>query len=99
MLYYVTRSSEHLIGQLLKCVYDDVAVHSGLLTSHYNGGGLLGRVSYVVAGNAAVHPRLVGRDGRQCERAPLHYAPLRQALVAADPGENGRRLPTCGDAH
>lgn len=32
---------------------------SRLLTSHHNGGGLLGRVSHIVAGHAAVDPRLI----------------------------------------
>lgn len=70
-----------------------------LLTSHHNGCGLLGRVSHIVAGHAAVDPCLIWGDGWQCERAPLHHAPLWQAVITADPGECGGRLPTCGDAH
>lgn len=57
------------------------------LTSHHYGSGLLRWVSDVVAGHTAVHPRLVRGDGRQRERAPLHHAPLRQAVIRADPGE------------
>lgn len=70
-----------------------------MLTSHNDGGGLLGRVAHVVAGHAAVDASLAGRDGRQGERAALDDAPLRQAVVAADPGEDGRRLSAGGDAH
>lgn len=70
-----------------------------MLTSHNDGGGLLGRVANVVAGHAAVDASLAGRDGRQGERAALDDAPLRQAVVAADPGEDGRRLSAGGDAH
>lgn len=69
------------------------------LTSHHNGGGLLGWVPHVVAGHAAVGPRLLRGDGRQRERAAVHHAPLRQAVVAADPGEHGRGLSARGDAH
>ena len=74
-------------------------LQSCILTSHNNGGGLLRRVSHIVAGHAAVHPRLVWGDGGQRERTPLHHAPLRQAVITAEPGEYGGRLPTCGDAH
>lgn len=74
-------------------------LHAYLLTSHHYGGGLLGRVPHVVAGHAAVDPRLAGGDGRKRERATLHHAPLWQAVVAADPGEDGRRLATGGNAH
>lgn len=70
-----------------------------LLTSHHNGGGLLGRVSYIVAGHAAVDPCLVWGDGWKGECATLHHAPLWQAVITADPGESGGRFPTCGDAH
>lgn len=70
-----------------------------MLTSHDDGGGLLGRVAHVVAGHAAVDAGLAGRDGRQGERAALDDAPLRQAVVAADPGEDGRWLSAGGDAH
>lgn len=70
-----------------------------LPTSHHDGGGLLGRVAHVVGGHAAVDAGLAGGDGRQRERAALHHAALRQAVVAADPGEEGRRLPAGGDAH
>lgn len=75
------------------------AVAHRSLTSHDDGGGLLGRVAHVVAGHAAVDAGLAGRDGGQGERAALHHAPQRQTVVAADPGEEGRRLSAGGDAH
>lgn len=37
------------------CFYMQVCI----LTSHYNGSGLLSRVSHIVAGHAAVDPRLI----------------------------------------
>lgn len=74
-------------------------VRSLLLTSHHNGGGLLGWVSHVVAGHAAVHPGLLRGDVWQCERASIHHAPLGQAVICGDPGEDRGRFPTCGDAH
>lgn len=69
------------------------------LTSYNNGSRLLGWVSHVVAGHTAVHSRLIGGNSRQCERATLHNASLRQAVITADPCECGGRLPTCCDAH
>lgn len=70
-----------------------------LLTSYDDGGGLLGWVAHVVAGHTAVHAGLAGRDGRQRERAALNNAPLRQAVIAADPGEDGRWFSAGGNAH
>lgn len=92
----------HIISQCI-CYFIYFTLYlyiwSCLLTSHHDGGGLLGRVSHVVAGHAAVDPRLVRGDGRERERAPLHHAPLRQAVIAADPGESRGRLSARGDAH
>ena len=69
------------------------------LTSHHDGGRLFGWIPHVVARHTAVGARLLWRDGRQRERAAVHHAPLRQAVVAADPGEQGRGLAARGDAH
>lgn len=76
-----------------------VFVPSCLLTSHHDGSGLLGWVPHVVAGHAAVDPRLVWADGRESERAPLHHAPLWQAVITAHPSESRGRLSARGDAH
>lgn len=70
-----------------------------MLTSYNDGGGLLGWVAHIVAGHTAVDAGLAGCDGRQRERATLNNTSLRQAVVAADPGEDGRWLSAGGDAH
>lgn len=69
------------------------------LTSHHDGSGLLGRVSHIVAGHASVDPRLVWGDGWKRKRAALHHTSLRQAVISADPGENGGRLTSGSDAN
>jgi len=84
---------------LLYVCCDSCSSVSRLLTSHHDGDGLLGRVPHVVAGHAAVDARLLRGDGRQRERAALHHAPRRQAVVAADPGEDGGRVSARDHAH
>lgn len=80
-------------------LYFIIISQSRRLTSHHNGGRLLGWVAHVVAGHAAVDPRLIRGDGWKRECAPFHHAPLRQTVITADPGEKWGRLSACGDAH